>query len=98
MQASAEYMETHPLTCTVYVSAQYVLVDIFSGDRTNAILARADDCFSNLWPYLRHRRREVTSLQKLYSQTFLARYIPHPFSHQVWGSIERGDEVVNTLR
>ena len=88
----------HHLTRVVYASAQYVLAETFPGERTKALLARADDCISNLWPYLRIRRREVMNLKQLYSQTFLARYIPRPFSDRLWGSIERGDELVKILR
>ncbi|CAG7845947.1 SubName: Full=Uncharacterized protein {ECO:0000313/EMBL:KIM31047.1} [Serendipita indica DSM 11827] len=90
--------ESRMFRYAVYVSAQYVLVETFPGERTKAILARADDCFSNLWPYVQHRNKEVTGLKQLYSQTFLAQYIPRPFSNRLWNGIERGDELVNSLR
>ncbi|PVG02724.1 hypothetical protein CPB86DRAFT_696489 [Serendipita vermifera] len=86
------------LRYAVYVSCQFVLFERFPGERTNAILARAQDCFSNLWPYLRYRQQELESLKTLYSNHFLSRWMPRPMSENLWTNPSKGDEVASVLR
>ncbi|KAG8791188.1 hypothetical protein FRC17_008788, partial [Serendipita sp. 399] len=86
------------LRYAVFVSAQFILAEEFPGARTEQVLSRAQDCFSNIWPYLRARRAEVASLKSKYSSMFLSRYVPNPLSEQMWMKSDRGDEVSRALR
>jgi len=83
---------------TVYVSAQFVLCQEFPGERTNFVLSRAQDCFTNLWPYLIFRRQEKARLKQLYETSFLSRFAPNPMSERLWGNPDTGNEVCSTLR
>jgi hypothetical protein len=83
---------------TVYVSAQFVLCEEFPGKRTDSLLSRAQDCFSNLWPYLIFRRQEKAKLKRLYDTSFLSRFAPNPMSERLWGNPDTGDEISSALR
>ncbi|KAG8838535.1 hypothetical protein FRB91_007579, partial [Serendipita sp. 411] len=86
------------LRYAVFVSAQFILCEEFPGRRTERVLSRAQDCFSNLWPYLLARRAEVSLLKSRYSKLFLSRYVPNPLSKRIWGNPDFGDEVSRALR
>lgn len=62
------------------------------------MLARAQDCFTNLWPYLRKRRLERSQMQERYAACFLSRYIPNPMSELLWTNPDRGNEVEMALK
>lgn len=91
-------LASRTLRYAAYVSAQFLLYEEFPGQRTDLVLARAQDCFTNLWPYLKFRRQEKQRLKQLYQTSFLSRYVPRPMSERIWGNPDEGDEVALALR
>ncbi|KAF7365346.1 hypothetical protein MVEN_00406600 [Mycena venus] len=92
----------------VYLSASSRLARDFAGKRLSLVLAKYPQATTNMWPYLKLRRQEVSSRKLEYSASFLGRVLPFPFSggtnntcpisERLWCSPDHERQIVIALR
>ncbi|KAJ7254343.1 hypothetical protein B0H12DRAFT_1323432 [Mycena haematopus] len=87
----------------MYLSAVNRLLRDFAGKRLSSVLAKYPQATTNMWPYLRQRRQEVSTRQREYRMSFLSRVFPasgtkSPISKRLWTSPDHERQIVIALR
>ncbi|KAJ6508939.1 hypothetical protein C8R45DRAFT_1170057, partial [Mycena sanguinolenta] len=90
----------------VYLSATNRLKRDFGGKRLQLVLEKCPQATTNMWPYLRQRRLEVSARKQEYSSSFLSRVITltgntksgNPISEHLWTSPDHERQIVIALR
>ncbi|KAH0831907.1 hypothetical protein J3R83DRAFT_12790 [Lanmaoa asiatica] len=86
----------------VYLSATHILSRNYPGHRLDSILEQHPKNMTNLWPYLRFRRTEVSERRHAFKQSFLGQYTNsmgyNPLSELLWTSPNDERQVDVALR
>ncbi|KAF7346173.1 hypothetical protein MSAN_01844100 [Mycena sanguinolenta] len=89
-----------------YLSAVDRLKREFTGQRLKLMLEKYPQATTNMWPYLRQRRQEVSTRKQEYRTSFLSRAITltsgsesgNPISERLWTSPDHERQIVIALR